>query len=1092
MAFFACLVALSGCCGLAYEVLWMRALSLVFGQAPQAVASVLAVFMLGTALGAATLGRLVDRLPVPPLVIYAGLELLLALSALLVPFALDVARPAALAAASTDSGAFAAVNVAVALLVLGPPTVIMGATLPVLARVMGGSEGTYQRRLAGVYGLQTVGAALGALGTTFWLLPSLGLRVSLCLVPTASVAVGLGALALSRMTAAEAAPATSAPQASAPVTGGVSCPRWLWGMLFGSGFLVFVLEVALSRLCAILLGQSTFGFGLMLCAFVAGLGGGALVASRVTGRGDPRLGLLVLACVGSGVLLAAVPWLLQEASLAGASAALSAAFLGRLGPQFALKLALALSVLLPPLVLLGLVFPLVLGWVSASSPRRSARVGSAYAVNTVGSVLGIVLGALVFVPLLGPDRVILGVALVSVALGGALAAMTSDRGIAQRWAFPLLGLLLTLGMILGGGGLRHEMLLRSPHLYIQDQVDIDSYRGTASPHLRRELLYARSDAVVTVGVARSEELQGGRSHLFFSVNGKIDGGSSRTDMLTQVRLADWPLAIASANSAPRRALVIGLGTGVTVAAALRFPLQHVDVVEISPAVVEAAERFFSDITGSVLRDLRVGLVVNDARHVLATTREPYDVIISEPSNPWMAGVGFLFTSEAFAEMKRCLAPGGVVAQWVQTYQLSEELFASVVATFTGVFPESYLALTSPEARDFLLLGIQAGERTARLSLPALVAVLEDHRPAVSLQPYSLCTRDDLLFGLIAGPEALQRLSRGAARNTDDNGLLEFGCAKLLMPGASGIGLPTFKRLHAEIDPPTAIALARETALSDRNASRSRHLEAMVSVWFGVPFEALFREGVALTRALHAALSGVAREYVADRDRQCDAAYELLGVLAEFTAGAEDPSACLVRFGPGYRPEPARTAYRHALELEGASTRALRALAVNLEHSPEGRRYADGAMAAEAEELYRRLIAIDPRDSTAIASLATLLARTGREEEARRLLEEALGVMPLDADLELTLGQVLLHRGSPDQALPHVERSVARRPDDARGRRVLARILLALGRYGEALRQAEEGLELEPANADGKALVTRLREVAAEMPEQRREGPDGRR
>ncbi|MEW6742348.1 MAG: tetratricopeptide repeat protein [Planctomycetota bacterium] len=1066
------LLLLSGFAGLAYEVVWMRALRLVFGQGPDAIATLLTVFLAGLALGAAAVGRLADRLRVSPLVIYGGLELLVAITALAVPSGLDqltVWLKAWGGDITTPSGRW--LRGSLSALVLLPPTFFMGGTLPALSRLVPSGDSTYRGFITWVYGVNTLGAALGAAAVTLWWLPAWGLSASLRTFPLVNVAVGLATLVASRWVR-RAEPRIEPEPASSREP---PAPAMLWALAFGSGFVVLVLEVACTRLYALLLGQSSHAFGLMLTGFVAGLGGGALAASALSRRPVAPAAVLGCALMTAGLGLSGMLWLAQEITLLVDDASLSLGPGTPAGVFLALEFGGGLAVLLVPTFALGLIFPIALSWLSRDPRRRATRVGAAYALNTLGSLTGAVGGALVVVPLLSPEGTIVAAAIVAVLTGGFLWLRVSRPASATSAALGGAVAVAAILVALATSSLHPIFLLRNPSVYGRDAEGLAALRAArhdrASMGMR--LAFARTDAVATVAVGQGSR-EKGDAGIFFTVNGKSDGSNLLVDMMNQVRTADWAWAFLPQRLAPRSALVIGLGTGVTAAELLRYPVGRVDVVEISDAVIEVAGRFFHTENGNLLANPRLSLIRGDGRNFAATTEQRYDIILSEPSNPWVAGMGFLFTREFFEILRSRLTPQGTLAQWVQTYGLTEELFRSVIAAFTEVFPRSYMVSTYPYGWDMILVGSVEPAAGDRPSLALMMERLAQRAPAAALEPYSLGSEDDIFFGLLAGPSGLRDYSRDAPIHTDDNGLIEFQAPALQRAATACLGLEHFSQFYDILQPADALLALSGASQSRIEQARARQLDALCWMRLRSGLETVFAMGHALSEEAHAALVGFAERAIADDNRRCAYAYLLAGVLAEYIPGSEaEGRPVLVPFGPGFLPEPARTLLRRAVELDPQSTAARMTLAINLEFSSDGTRYAGDAPHQEAIALYRSALADVPGDPAATRNLAALLGRLKRWKEAEQITREALELAGNVAELEGTLALALINQERFSEAIAPARRALALAPRDPLLLQLLARALLGAGEREEARRHARAALEIAPNDSLARALLAEI-------------------
>jgi spermidine synthase/tetratricopeptide (TPR) repeat protein len=427
----------------------------------------------------------------------------------------------------------------------------------------------------------------------------------------------------------------------------------------------------------------------------------------------------------------------------------------------------ALTVL-PLAIVFGFNFPLVVVLLagnknSAADPAQSAAVGRAYAANTFGAIIGSLATGFWLIPLLGSFRVIAAAAAINLVLAVALLLRSTNTR-----AMPLLvnALCIVIALFIGTSSslYNRSLLALSAVLYG------NSYHG----HLTLAEIAATNDLVfATDGVNDSVAVFRSDNYIALRVNGKVD--ASTGDARTQLLLGQLGEAFLPA---PRRVLIIGFGSGMTVSAVARYPeVERIDCVEIEPAVLRAAP-YLQSLNRNVLTDARVHIIFDDARNFLLTSRDQYDLIISEPSNPWIAGIATLFTNEYYAAVRRRLAPGGKFVQWLQAYSLAPADLRMIIATLAPHFPE--VTLWHAAGPDLLLLG-----RTdpspfdfARLrSLWNHPNVREDFASVDIHQP------EGLVAYFLLNDEAVRTLSSGSTLNTDDRALLEYHAPRTVLTPA---------------------------------------------------------------------------------------------------------------------------------------------------------------------------------------------------------------------------------------------------------------------------------------------------------------------
>lgn len=751
----------SGLCALAYQIVWQRELRLVFGGSTAANAAVLAIFAGALGLGSALLGPRADAHP-RPLRLYALLEAGIAILAATTPVLLWVARESYVLLGGTPTlGATLAtlVRLLLAALVLGAPCLLMGGTLPAAIRAVEHAGDSRRRNAALAYGVNTLGAVMGALLATFLLIERLGSRGTLL------AAVGLNLL-VAALAAAVSMPLRSPETGEAalrqPAAGASRRVVLLSAAL--TGFVFFLMELVWYRMLAPLLGGTVFTFGLILAVALLGIGLGGVLYALGSAARRPTLGGFGVTCLLESAALA-LPILLGDRvallalGLRPAPEAALAAYL----PGWALVTAV---VVLPPALVAGFQFPLLVGLLGRGDQGVGRDVGTAYALNTAGAILGSLAGGFGLLPLLSAP----GTWTLAVVVLAALAAAVGVRAARHSRRPAALALPVAAGVLIGvtlgatgptavwrhsgiGAGRAPRNALDSPHL-----------TRSWSNEIRRAILWDED------GVESSVALQARGAGLSFVVNGKIDG-NARGDVATFVMSG---LLAAAFHPAPRQALVIGLGTGATAGWLAVVPgIERVDVVELEPRVLEVA-RACAPVNRAALENPRLSVRAGDGREVLLVARDRYDLVVSEPSNPYRAGIASLFTREFYEAATRRLAPGGVFVQWVQAYEVDRETLDGVFATLTAVFPD--VETWQAGSGDLLLLARRAPQAWDEAALRARL----DSEPFRSA--LRLAWRTSELEGVLAhfvgtGAYARAAAARAAALNTDDRNPVEFGFAR---------------------------------------------------------------------------------------------------------------------------------------------------------------------------------------------------------------------------------------------------------------------------------------------------------------------------
>jgi spermidine synthase len=1045
---FLLIYAASGAAALIYEVAWTRLLTLYLGHGVAAASTVLAAFMGGLAIGAAVAGPKSDRLARPEaLRLYAQLEIGIAVLALLVPLALVTATPLLRAAyADGDTGlAFPLLRLLLCVSFIAVPAVAMGATFPVIARWYVADAAAATRDAGALYAANTVGAALGALLAGFVLLPTVGLRATTAAGVALNLLVAAAAWRLAMRSAAAVEPA--APVAAAPPRGKrraavVAAPRsvgagrvWIAALALGvSGFVSLTLQVVWSRLLAQILGPTTYAFSLVVAIFIAGLALGALAGRPLAARlRQPAVGLAlsIIAAVAAAIVAG---WTVDRGliAMAAAVAAPDATF----GSVLQRQILLAALWLLPLAVALGCAFPFAIRTGTAADATLGADLGLIYAVNTIGAITGSLAAGFVLIPQFG-----LYDTLRALGIGAALAAVV------LAWRAGLTGaarvVTVAAGLVAAAASAAlppWNPALLSSGAYKYASSMTDDMLGISL--MAGRLLYYRDGAMATVAVRDAA----GTTSL--SIDGKVDA-SNTGDMLTQRLLAHIPLML---HPAPRRAAILGLGSGVTTGSALRHPLERVDVLEISPEVVQAS-RFFEPENSKALADPRTRLIVGDGRTHLMLGRETYDVIVSEPSNPWMAGIASLFTREFFEAARSRLAPGGVLCQWAHTYDISPEDLRAIVGTFASVFPDGTLWLVGDG--DVLLVG---GTEPMTARVAALPQVWASRQEAIgdlarvgARDPFSLISL------LIAEGPGLSRYAAGAPPLTDDYARVEFTGPRTVFSRSRIDNTAALRALAAELPVP-AVEAARAAASAASWRDRGWMLldaSAPRAAW--TDFETALRRDPNDARTLEGLVRAGA---------QANRGSETVALLRELAAPADRIAAqtVLSRFlaSIGAVEEAAKVAFATA-ERNPSDVTALEQLASILTDVrdkdrlvPVVGRLRTVAPTADATRYYtasllfldgqidqaiaeaRLLVASNPLHSRGYNLLGAALATAGRREGARDAFLASLKAEPRDPSTYTNLGLLEIEGGNRDAGLQRLAEALILDPTTTTAREAYAR------------------------------------------------------
>jgi spermidine synthase len=1022
---------ISGATALIYEVVWARMLTQIFGNTTHAIATVLSAFMGGLALGSYVLGRLADT-PRNALWMYGLLEGGVGLYGLAIPtlFALTQAIYGRLyGLAEVSFTAFSLVLFCLCFAVIVIPTALMGATLPMLSRFCVTQFASLGRQIGDLYAINTLGAVLGCALSGFYLIPEFGLRGScrLAAVLNLSIAAVVAVAVISLRGARAGGGAAEDPVPDGSAAGGrrSRLDLALLAAFALSGAAAMVYENAWTRALTLVIGMSTYSFTIMLTTFLVGLGVGSLLYARWWGSRDVGIagfGLLqiciALSALATIPLFERLPFLFLR---------LRHGFGDSFEHFLSIQVILSALVMIVPTLLLGTTFPVVARIYTQSLYRIGSSVGIAYASNTVGAILGAFLGGFVLIPALGVQNSIGLAVTISAAAGVVLVVLDSRVRRGRR--------LITAGLLFAVAVATVFSFHAWDKRIMTSGVTIYSHNYSSLPTdgLRREwmerddLLYYREGLTATISIHRSA----GSAYIYEKTNGKVD--ASFGDAPTQLMVGYLPMLL---NPTAKTVLVIGMGSGMTAKAAAAFPVERLEVAEIEPAVIEGA-RYFADKNGRIHDDPRVRFVHADGRNYLLASPRRYDVIISEPSNPWIAGIGNLFTREYYQEALSRLAEGGVFGQWMQTYGMAPEDLRMVYRTFAEVFPD--VSLWAVNDSDMLLIGTARPQRLRLADLRAAIAARpiarQDLRELGFVDAYSL-------MAMYLMPKAvLLTMAGDAAVNLDDFPRLEFLAPRNLGRETTTLNArltrafavpPVVEDADPDQDPGGRLALAFAHG-SRAVRERERALESVDRVLQRSPMDAE-------AHVLRARLAS-------ENDRDHAAAEDLLRAVSGPMQLPEE----VIEVAKGLDADEALRVLRKVRDRHPGLVEGQVALADALRRA---------GLSGEAEAEYRILRRALPRDPRVPFGLGRALLALGDYTQALEAFDAAAGLGEISGEFHARRGETLMW---------------------------LRRYQEAVAAYRQALRVNVEhvtwrlnlGISLAASGPDGRAEAEqRLREVLA--------------
>jgi spermidine synthase len=675
----------SGCSALIYEIVWFQLLQLVIGATAVSMGVLLGVFMGGMCIGSLALSRVVSSRR-HPLAVYGLLEIGTAVFGLLVLNGIPIANHVYVAAAGHGMWniALRAIVCAACLLL---PTLLMGATLPAISRYVRTTRDGVSW-MGFFYGGNIAGAVFGCLLAGFYLLRVHDMHIATYVAVALNLAVGAVSLIASRISKfVVTRDRAESPESIASAKSGA---RWIYLIIALSGFTGLGAEVVWTRLLSLLLGGTVYTFSIILAVFLFGLGIGSSIGS-VLAKSAARPRVLLGACQ-----------LLLAASIAWAAYMLTQSLPywpidGRLSPSiwftFQIDLMRCIWAILPAAILWGASFPLALAAVAGAGQDAGRMVGRVYAANTLGAIFGALAFSLIIIPFRGAeghgtqdaDRVLIAIAAISGLL--AIAPEILSAGAFQRIA-----------------GLAASLAIVGASIWLIDGVKpvpggLVAEGRSLPTNGDGHILYVGEG--INSSVAVTGQIGGTR---YFHVAGKVEASSEPQDMRLQRMLGHIP-ALLHPNA--QRVLVVGCGAGVTAGSFLTYPeLKQETICEIEPLIPKVVSTYFKNENYNVVNDPRVNIVYDDARHFVLTTDQTFDIITSDPINPWVKGAATLYTEEYFEMCKQHLAPGGLVTQWVPLYESNTAAVKSQIATFFKVFPNGTIWSNDELGKgyDIVLLG----------------------------------------------------------------------------------------------------------------------------------------------------------------------------------------------------------------------------------------------------------------------------------------------------------------------------------------------------------------------------------------------------
>lgn len=777
-----------GFIALIFQIVFVKNLVLLFGLTAPAVATVLAVFFFGLALGSFIFGKLSDRFSDQKTArLYAWLFVFAGVYGFLFPLLfklLDILIIFVDRIYVLDFSGFNFIAFIFTFAFLSPPAILFGAGFPVISKIFIREENLLGKKISLLYFVNTFGGVLGAGLAGFWLIPAIGNNATIFFAAAVSIITGGGLLYFFKVHAAPFdATGGSLPPAEEAAGADIQHPVFLYA-LFATGFLALALEVLYTKTLILFIGSSTYAFSVVLIVFLLGIAIGSLIASlfidRIT-RGNAYFGIF-LGLTGF--------WLFITTRIFDQ---LSFRYLDLLklfdSPEFSAVLIaqflLVFSVIFPVTLLMGMIFSLGVKLAGPVSGQFGAGFGRLYSANTFGGILGSLAAGFLFLPNLGYQRTMIFVLLAYFLGGTFFIVREKDLAPAVKGVFALF-FILFVALSIFSIPWSKTALSFGAFPYASTYLSFDKTNLINAANKDEILFYKEGLSNVAV-IKRGGEV-------LLRINGKTDASNTLGDTEAQILIGALPMLL---HPEPREVLTIGLGSGITLGAITQFDeARNIDAVEIDPSVVEAAG-YFKEYNHDALNDSRVKTILADGRNYLKLTGKKYDIISSEPSNLWVSGNVYLFTKEFYELAKTHLNKDGLMLQWLHVYSLDLDSVRSVLKTFSSVFPNVYLFETM-DGGDLLIVGQTRSAPAFDFDL--LKKKFGNEKIHQELGRIYIFDPYDLAPYLVADKDGIGEFAGDARINSDDQPFLEFSSPKEIYHDTSPRTIGVLADVYRENNP----------------------------------------------------------------------------------------------------------------------------------------------------------------------------------------------------------------------------------------------------------------------------------------------------
>jgi spermidine synthase len=1024
------LFGLSGATALTYEVLWNKYLSLLLGNSVSATATTLAVFMGGMAIGSYMGGRVSERIK-RNISLYGIIEGIIGIYCMMIPALLNFFKP--LLALTYNNGAsplsFGLIRFMVLALILLLPASFMGMTFPILGGYLSRKNKESGSLIGFLYGFNCLGAVGGALAASFFLIPLFGQTNTALLAGMVNLFICSGALVLDRLRGENSKNASSEILTTGKLQSALkrvtktlritsrSRERSVAIVCAGGGMTSMLYQIGWTRTFALLFGSSVYTFSLIIAIFIGGLALGSFLISFFLPKIKNHLKAIAVL-----ETLAGLSGLAVTAGLASAPTLCTSAYMlfnGSFIWATIFKTIMITAVCIVPTIFMGTIIPLASAYFAGKSAEPGQAIGNILSANTAGCIIGALVAGFVIAPVLGLKNTLIIGASINILLGLYLLNKTlteeiqSAEGLFNRWAKPAIPLMTVATVIITIfiPSWDQSMLTNGSYLYSRLYNNAAKNEENAAKGDGREIrtsvkhfgkiLYNQSgpNGVITVREMPDSEL-------VLQINGKADASTGK-DMVTQILLGHLPALLAPETN---KMLVVGLGSGATLGALQmhnRAKLHHkdienydkkedkplpIDCVEISHEIVEAS-KLFAKHTGHSLKAEEVNMIEDDGRTYLSLTNKNYDLIVSEPSNPWISGMTNLFTREYFDLCNAKLEKNGLMCQWVQGYNMSHLDFASILKSFQTVFPETTIWKTD-DSYDYILLGHKSSQS---MDIAEVSRRLQNYEIAKSLETANIKSAGDLLEHYIGGPATVAEAGRNGSLITDDNLLLEYSAPQSLYSDNHRQAIATILARASRPAEMTSIlrgeivtaAINGESAnlnlakLMDNAKLKLEEGELLASLSFLYEALEISPDKSEIRQTITQLLSAMGNQSFAERDYEAAENYyeQSLTINPSQSTVHNSLGNCLVATGDD---DTARYHYAMAINFDQKNTGAWINMAVLSERLE---------MDEESISAYEKAIESGSKETAVYNNLAKLYGKNKRLEDAEKTWKTALIIDP---------------------------------------------------------------------------------------------------